>query len=162
MNGPANPGRPARVEPKRARMLERLASGPSRIAMAARRAAAGESGPASATGWTAREVVGHLWLVEGVVFQARLDQLAADESPHWTWVEPGAPPAGDVPTLDDALELFADRRTRTLVSVAALDEPGWRHSGTHATFGRLDVAGLLEVIADHDDEHLDDLETRVG
>lgn len=111
-------------------------------------------------GWTAREVAGHLYLVEGVVFQARLDELAAGGSPRWGWTEPGTPAAADNPTLDDALDRFAAGRAETLARVGALDEPGWRRSGTHATFGRLDVVGLLEVIADHDDEHHDELAAR--
>jgi hypothetical protein len=141
--------------------LERLAAGPSRIAAVARRAAGQEPLPRPGAGWTAREVVGHLYLVEGVVFHARLDQLAAGESPRWAWVEPGTAAARDVPTLDDALDRFAARRAETLGRVAALDEPGWNRAGTHATFGRLDVAGLLGVIADHDDHHHDDLAGRV-
>jgi hypothetical protein len=146
----------------RARVLERLAAGPSRIAAAARRAAGQESVPRPGAGWTAREVVGHLYLVEQVVFHARLDQLAAGESPRWAWVEPGTAAAGDAPTLDDALDLFAARRAGTLGRVAAFDEPGWNRTGMHATFGRLDVVGLLGVIADHDDEHHADLEARLG
>jgi hypothetical protein len=156
----ASAGRPP--DARRARVLERLGAGPSRIAAAARRAAALESGPLPDAGWTAREVAGHLWLVERVVFQARLDELAAGGSPRWAWTEPGTPAAGDNPTLDDALDRFAAGRAETLARVGALDERDWRRSGTHATFGRLDVAGLLGVIADHDDEHHDDLAARVG
>lgn len=155
----ASAGRPP--DARRARVLERLAAGPPRIAAAARRAAALESGPVAGAGWTAREVAGHLWLVEHVVFQARLDELAAGGSPRWAWTEPGTPAPGDNPTLDEALDRFAAGRAETLAGVGALDEPGWSRSGTHATFGRLDVVGLLEVIADHDDEHHDDLAGRV-
>ena len=56
----------------------------------------------------------------------------------------------------------AARRAGTLGRVAAFDEPGWNRTGMHATFGRLDVVGLLGVIADHDDEHHADLEARLG
>jgi len=149
-------------DPRRARVLERLAAGPLRIAAVAHRAAAHEAVPRPDAGWTARDVVGHLYLVEQVVFQARLAQLAAGESPRWAWVEPGTPAARDLPTLEDALDLFAARRAETLGRVAVLDEPGWNRSGMHATFGRLDVVGLLGVIADHDDEHHDDLAARIG
>jgi hypothetical protein len=158
--GRGSAARPA--DARRARVLERLAAGPSRIAAVARGAAAHESVARPDAGWPVCDVVGHLYLVEGVVFQARLDQLAAGESPRWAWVEPGAPAAREVPTLDDALDRFAARRAETLGRVAALDEPGWNRFGTHATFGRLDVVGLLGVIADHDDEHHDDLAARVG
>jgi hypothetical protein len=42
--------------------------------------------------------------------------------------------------------------------LTALDEAGWARSGTHATYGALDVAGLLRVAADHDDDHIAVLE----
>jgi hypothetical protein len=36
----------------------------------------------------------------------------------------------------------------------ALGTDGWARTGTHDTFGVLDVAGLMEKALDHDDEHL--------
>jgi hypothetical protein len=44
--------------------------------------------------------------------------------------------------------------------VAAFDDAGWARTGVHATYGRLDVAALLRLAADHDDEHLAALEAR--
>jgi hypothetical protein len=37
--------------------------------------------------------------------------------------------------------------------VNVLDEAGWARSGQHATFGPLDVAGVLRNAVDHDEEH---------
>ena len=36
----------------------------------------------------------------------------------------------------------------------ALGPEGWSRTGTPDTYGVLDVAGLMTVAADHDDEHL--------
>jgi hypothetical protein len=36
----------------------------------------------------------------------------------------------------------------------ALGPSGWARTGTHDTYGVLDVAALMAVAADHDDEHL--------
>ena len=58
------------------------------------------------------------------------------------------------------LETFAALRSGTLARVAGLDEAGWARAGTHATYGRLDVAGLLGVVVDHDEEHLAGLGAR--
>jgi hypothetical protein len=41
-----------------------------------------------------------------------------------------------------------------MATLDALDEAGWARTGTHATFGVLDVAGLMVRAIDHDDEHL--------
>ena len=158
----------------RRELLERLAAGPARIASVARRVAEAESesrgtasgGTASggtASGeWTARDVVAHLAAVETVVFQARLDQLAAGEDPVWAWTEPGPLDAQEAAALEGALEVFAARRAATVARVTGLDEAGWARSGTHATYGRLDVVGLLGVVVDHDDEHLAGLVARAG
>ena len=160
-------------------LLERLAAGPARIASVARRVAEAKSesrgrasggttsggttsGGTPSGQWTARDVVAHLAAVETVVFQARLDQLAAGEDPVWAWTEPGPLDAPEAATLEGALEVFAARRAATVARVTDLDEAGWARSGTHATYGRLDVAGLLGVVVDHDDEHLAGLVARAG
>lgn len=151
---------------ERSGLVERLAGGPRRIEPVARRAALGESAvtaaaPATSAAtarWTAREVVAHLALVERLVFQARLEQLAAGESPIWTWTEPGTSSVAEVPTLEAAIREFVTARSETVARVEALDDVGWSRAGTHATYGRLDVAGLLGVVVDHDEHHRRDLE----
>ena len=49
---------------------------------------------------------------------------------------------------------FAQARAQSVATVRALDDAGWARSGTHATEGVLDVAGLLRMAIDHDEEHL--------
>lgn len=147
----------------RRELLERLAAGPGRIATAARLVAAAESSGGTPPGeWTARDVVAHLAAVETVVFHARLDQLAAGggPEPEWAWTEPGPLDAPEAATLEGALGLFAARRSATVTRVTGLDEAGWARAGIHATYGRLDVAGLLGVVVDHDDDHLGGLDSR--
>jgi hypothetical protein len=147
----------------RRELLERLAAGPVRIGTVARRVAEAESRGGTPSGeWTARDVVAHMAAVETVVHQARLDQLAAGETPVWAWTEPGPLDDPEAATLEGALEVFTTRRAATVARVTGLDEAGWARSGTHATYGRLDVAGLLGVVVDHDDEHLGGLEARAG
>ncbi|MCJ7709605.1 MAG: DinB family protein [Chloroflexi bacterium] len=144
-------------------LLARLAAGPSRVASATRRVAATEAGAGAPPGeWTPREVVAHLAAVEADVFQPRLDQLASERDPVWAWTEPGPLDTPDTASLGSALETFAALRSGTLARVTGLDEAGWSRTGTHATYGRLDVAGLLSVLVDHDEEHLAGLETRGG
>ena len=43
-----------------------------------------------------------------------------------------------------------------------LDPPGWARTGTHATFGLLDVGDILERVIEHDDEHLATIERLAG
>ena len=55
--------------------------------------------------------------------------------------------------------MFARRRAKTVATVSALDDAGWARFGTHETYGRLDVAGLLRLAIDHDEEHAASLTT---
>jgi uncharacterized damage-inducible protein DinB len=157
----AGPTRPPTLELARAELMRRLAAGPARLAASARRSAEVTSRGSTDGRWSARQNVAHLALVEGVVFQARLDQLAEDGIPTWSWTEPGTSDEAEMATLETALATFAAARNETVARVAGLDDAGWRRFGLHATYGRLDVAGLLEVIVDHDDHHRADIEALV-
>ena len=136
-------------------LVDRLASGPGRIAAAATAASTPSPGE-----WSPHQVVGHLVSVEPLVWQARLDGLAASpDEPAWSWTEPGVSDAPEAATLEGALGLFAVLRAATVARVSALDEAGWARTGLHATYGRLDVAALIGIAVDHDEDHLAYLES---
>ena len=145
-------------------VVARLEAFPARLGAVARAVATREVVTGPPTGeWTARDMVAHLVAVERVVWQARLDTLGPDGSePQWPYAEPGPVDDPDAASLDGALSVFSAERTATLARVAALGADDWTRTGVHATYGRLDVAGLLGVAADHDDEHLAALEDRAG
>lgn len=132
----------------RERELVRLAASPDRLAAWARVAR-----PAAAGSWGPRETARHLVTVERVVWHARLDQLAAGDTPRWSLAEPGVGEPDEQP-LDVLLEVFAAERRATLGRLGALDDAGWARIGIHERYGVLDVAGLCRLAADHDDEHL--------
>ena len=52
---------------------------------------------------------------------------------------------------------FRSARGRTIATLRGLDEAGWAQSGTHETFGLLDVAGLMPEALAHDADHLEGL-----
>lgn len=135
----------------RDRLLASLAAVPDRLASAARAASPEPPAPGE---WTPAQVVRHLIAVEREVWHPRLARLAAEDRPRWPWVEPepwlGEPDA----TLDRLLEVYGRDRASTLATLAALDDAGWARTGTHATFGVLDLVGLMARAIDHDEEHL--------
>jgi DinB superfamily len=108
--------------------------------------------------WEPREVVRHLIAVDREVWSARLDQLDQEAEPRWAWVEPrfDAGPA-DRP-LETLLYQFAAGREALIERLDDLDDAGWARVGIHATFGRLDVAGLIAKAVEHDREHLEQLD----
>jgi hypothetical protein len=135
----------------RAAAVDAFAGFPGRLEEAANAAA---DHPATPGEWTPAEVVRHLIAVEAEVWQARLARLATEDDPHWPWTEPGLASGFDGLPLDEILASFAAARAATVATIRVLDEVGWARSGTHVVYGRLDVAGLLRVAIDHDEEHL--------
>jgi len=137
-------------------IVERFASFPGRLADAA---LAADGRPVPAGEWTPDLVVRHLIAVEGEVWRGRLAELVAGGEPRWSRMEPG--PARGFPdaSLYDLLGVFAELRAGTVGFLRTFDlvADGWDRAGIHATYGRLDVAGLLQVAIDHDEEHLSGL-----
>ncbi len=135
----------------RASLVERFATFPDRVAAAAR---AADGAPRSDGEWTPEQVIRHLIAVETIVHRARLLDVAVEDGPAWSWTEPG-PWLGE-PDLDLAgvLARFTELRAGTVASLKALDASAWMRSGRHATYGKLDVAGLIGLAVDHDEEHL--------
>ena len=141
------------MTPAQRRLRDALASTPALAAAAAARPAASDVRP-GADAWSPREVVLHLAAVEDEVWHARLDALATDTFPHWSWTEPGLWSGPGDDSLAGALAAFAERRTATVARLDALEPEGWSRRGSHDTYGILDVAALLRITLDHDEEHL--------
>ena len=133
-------------------LIESFATFPGRLAAAAK-ARVAEWRPIPDGEWGPNETVRHLIAVENEVWRARLARIAKEDDPHWSWTEPGLAPGFEDASLLELLTVFARRRAKTVAMVQALDEAGWARSGTHETYGRLDVAGLLRVAIDHDEQH---------
>ena len=133
-------------------LVDAFATFPLRLAAAAK-ARVAEWRPIPDGEWGPNEIVRHLIAVENEVWRARLARIAKEDDPHWSWTEPGLGPGFDDASLLELLTVFARRRAKTVAMVQALDEAGWARSGTHETYGRLDVAGLLRVAIDHDEQH---------
>lgn len=133
-------------------LVAALAGFPERLAGAVQATA---DRPVAPGEWGPAEVVRHLIAVEREVWQARLAQIAVEIDPRWAWVEPGLEPLFDGAPLDEIVAAFAEVRAETVATILILDDAGWARSGTHATYGVLDVAGLMRIAVDHDREHLE-------
>jgi len=132
-------------------LVETFASFPARFAAVAVVAA---DLPVPPGEWGPFEVGRHLVAVELVIWHVRFDEVATRDDPQWDWTEPGPSPALETASLDTILAMFAQVRGRTVATIRAFDDAGWDRSGTHATYGILDVAALVRLAIDHDEEHL--------
>lgn len=139
------------VPARGAELLARLAAVPDRLAAAARPAPPEPPAPGE---WPPTDVVRHLIAVEEEVWHPRLAQLAAEAHPRWAWAEPDRWTEQPDASLEELLAVHAAARRRTVATLAALDAAVWARTGTHATFGVLDVPGLLAIAIDHDEEHI--------
>ena len=135
----------------RDKLVGAFATFPDRFAEAAVAAEAVTVPPGE---WGPSEVGRHLVAVELAVWHARFDEVATQDDPQWSWTEPGPSPALEAASLDAILAMFAQVRAQSVALVRAFDDAGWARSGTHATYGVLDVGGLLALAIDHDEEHL--------
>ncbi len=143
------------MTPEQQVIRDALAAVPARTASAAaaRPSISPEDGPEPGD-WSAREVVLHLAAVEEEVWHARIDALGTETFPHWPWTEPGLWVGPDDDTFFGALAAFTERRVQTVARLDALSAADWARQGRHATFGVLDVAALLRIALEHDEEHL--------
>ena len=135
----------------RLELARQLAATPRLLGAAARAAVPPRPGE-----WSAREVVCHLIAVELEAWHVRLDSLrdASAEEPQWTWTEPGPWEGRGSETLETALLAFGAQRAATIDRLTKLDDAAWRRTGLHPTFGRQDVAAVLQTALDHDREHI--------
>jgi hypothetical protein len=136
----------------RSTLIETFATFPARLGAAAR-ARAAERRQIPDGEWGPNDTVRHLIAVEQEVHARRLAQVAAQDDPHWDWTEPGQEPGFDDASLEEILAAFSAARAATVATVRALDDAGWARSGTHSTYGVVDVAGLLRLAIDHDEDH---------
>ena len=141
------------MTPAQRELCDALDEMPARVIAAA--SLRDETGLADAPGeWTAREVVLHLVAVEIDVWQPRLAALEAEAFPSWPWVEPGPWNGPEGTTFAGAIDVYSRQRGVTIARLDALDDAGWARRGLHATYGELDVAALMKIALDHDEEHL--------
>jgi hypothetical protein len=141
---------------RRRDLLDRLAAVPHALAALARAATPEPPAPGE---WTPSDIVRHLIAVEQLVWHARLVDIAATDHAMWPWTEPDRWAGDPTATLDQLLATYAAARRSTTSTLEALDDAGWARTGTHATYGVLDVAGLMTRAVDHDEEHLRSFET---
>ena len=139
---------------ERRSLIEQLSAVPGRVRQAAQ-AAQGRIRPPGE--WSINAVVGHLGRVEAEVWQARFQQVEANESPTWdSWEPDGVDWEGEYGgrPLDRLLADFESARQASLRHLEGLSDVGWRRVGTHRRWGEVDVLYLCREMLKHDDVHV--------
>lgn len=135
-------------------LVEVFAGFPDRLAVAARAAAGRSVEPGE---WGPSQIARHLIAVEHEVWWTRFTSILEEDEPHWSWMEPGLEPGLEEATLDKVLARHAEVRAHSVSILDGFDDAAWARTGTHDTYGVLDVLALLGIVNNHDREHLESL-----
>ena len=109
--------------------------------------------------WSAKEVVCHVRDIEES-FMMRFLSIMAMDDPKFLPVEPDRWAVERQYQRNDVQEALAALRTRreeTLRFLRGLKPEQWERGGIHATRGRMTLKDFVELMAWHDDNHLDQL-----
>jgi len=109
--------------------------------------------------WSAREVVCHVRDTEES-FMVRFQAILAMDEPKFPPVEPdrwAVDRQYQRNDVGDALLAFRTRREETLRFFRGLKPEQWERTGIHATRGKMTLKDFVELMAWHDDNHLDQL-----
>lgn len=111
--------------------------------------------------WSMGEILNHLLVGERDVIFPRLKRMLREEAPVFPSSASSrsgfaAPPAA----RDFVADLAAFRRVReeTLAFLERLTDPDWQRAGTTPTRGTLSIEAYARYLAEHDTEHLRQLE----
>jgi len=109
--------------------------------------------------WSAKEVVCHVRDIEES-FMTRFLSIMAMDDPKFLPVEPdrwAVERQYQRNDVQEALAAFKTRREETLRFFRGLKPVQWERGGIHATRGRMTLKDFVELMAWHDDNHLDQL-----
>ncbi|HEV8226844.1 MAG TPA: DinB family protein [Methylomirabilota bacterium] len=109
--------------------------------------------------WSAKEVVCHVRDIEESFMMRFLSIMAMDDPKFLPvesdrWAVDRQYQRNDV---QEALAAFKTRREETLRFLRGLKPEQWERGGIHATRGRMTLKDFVELMAWHDDNHLDQL-----
>lgn len=111
--------------------------------------------------WSFRYIAAHLAVVEGECFLQRLRLLLAGGNPRFEYYSNDGRDFSHE-DLRNSLQVWLLTREAFVHFVKILSDERLLLNGTHATFGEMTVLDLLQLMLDHDQEHLQELRESVN
>jgi uncharacterized damage-inducible protein DinB len=112
--------------------------------------------------WSAKEIVCHLAdceLVYGLRYRLILSEpaptLAAFDQDNWAKSLYGKE------ALKDGIAMFKALRAANMAMLKSLPPSAWKRSGNHVSYGRMTLRDIVIHIADHDKNHVAQVEARM-
>lgn len=150
----------------RGELLQSLSGTPARVSELARGLSPSQLARRPREGeWSIGEILNHLLVGERDVIFPRLKRMLLEEAPVFPSSASSRTGFAAVPeTRDVVADLLAFRRVRgeTLAFLEGLKDSDWRRTGTTPTRGALTIEAYARYLAEHDAEHLLQLETARG
>jgi uncharacterized damage-inducible protein DinB len=144
---------------KRIVLLQALATVPNELAVLLTTVGSANGYTRSdADAWSLADVVQHLLLVEGK-FQQRLRRVMAEERPFLPTIHPSASEHTRTDPLTHLVAEFAHLREETVTYLTSLKAGSWQKTAVHETEGPVTFTFLVQMIIDHDRDHLNQLHT---
>ena len=138
-------------------LLERLESGPDRLEEALDRlggsAATAQPAPDE---WSPSEVLAHVRAANDLLEPRIFHVLVADNPPLLAYDDERWVQVAQYMTLPapDSLETMRRRRHELVRALRHLEPQEWDRKGNHEARGPMSVFDIASYIADHDDEHI--------
>ena len=108
--------------------------------------------------WSFRYIAAHMATAEEECYQVRFEKMAAGDNPHFDYYWNTDRDFSEL-DLRDSLARWRETRQKIFDFVRSLTTEELQRTGSHNTFGTFDALGLLEIMYEHDREHLNDLDT---
>ncbi len=146
-------------------VLSRLAAAPGRFSSALSRLEDADSVASATEGeWSPVEVLAHVRVANDILEPRIFFALVRDNPPllayddiRWAEVARYA----SVP-ITESLDAMRMRRKELVLALRALSPEQWERPGVHEVKGQMSVYDLASYIADHDDDHIAQIERGVG
>ncbi len=147
---------------KRAVLIDALASMPKDLNFMLRRA--GETAVhqrPTPNEWSIADVLYHLTIIESLSL-ARLQKIVLEERPFLPYLHPQTRPQPDSTPLPELLNNFSTARNETLAYLQSLKAGAWQRNAVHETLGPTKLRYMVQLLVDHDTEHLNQIVVLLG
>lgn len=106
--------------------------------------------------WNAAQIIGHLAACE-FYFVERLNRLLREDAPHLrSFGAKASERQGSMmdASIDENLQAFNELRGESVSMLMSLALNRWDRSGTYESDGKMSIEDVVELMIDHDAEHL--------
>lgn len=110
--------------------------------------------------FSANEIIYHLLEVEEL-WQRRIDQLLHSEDKHFQQIDPDALAKEhhyNEKSYEEGISKWKEARKRTIDLINKMSDEELHIIGIHSRYGEMDTFRILDIMADHDLQHLRQME----